>query len=77
MGFGFNIWQTQHAQDQLQAKYIDSSTPTIFVHGWGATLRSEKDMISAAEISGAASRRMIVRVRANGKLAVTGTVKRG
>lgn len=32
-------------------------------------------MISAAEISGAASRRMIIRVRSSGKLAVTGTVK--
>lgn len=75
LGFGFNIWQDQRASDQLKANYIDSSTPTIFVHGWGATLRSEKDMISAAEVSGAASRRMIVRVRANGKLSVTGTVK--
>ncbi|WP_436410137.1 alpha/beta hydrolase [Lentilactobacillus parabuchneri] len=76
MSFGFNIWQTQRAQDQLKTQYVTSNTPTIFLHGWSSSLRSEKDMVSAAEVSGAASRRMIIHVRPNGKLKVTGTIKK-
>lgn len=76
LSFGFNIWQTQRAQDQLKTQYVTSNTPTIFLHGWSSSLRSEKDMVSAAEVSGAASRRMIIHVRPNGKLKVTGTIKK-
>lgn len=76
LSFGFNIWQTQRAQDQLKTQYATSNTPTIFLHGWSSSLRSEKDMVSAAEVSGAASRRMIIHVRPNGKLKVTGTIKK-
>ena len=76
MSFGFNIWQTQRAQDQLKTQYVTSNTPTIFLHGWSSSLRSEKDMVSAAEVSGAASRRMIIHVRPNGKLKVTSTIKK-
>ena len=76
MSFGFNIWQTQRAQDQLKTQYVTSNKPTIFLHGWSISLRSEKDMVSAAEVSGAASRRMIIHVRPNGKLKVTGTIKK-
>ncbi|WP_404807659.1 alpha/beta hydrolase [Lentilactobacillus parabuchneri] len=76
MSFGFNIWQTQRAQDQLKTQYVTSNTPTIFLHGWSSSLRSEKDMVSAAEVSGAASRRMIIHVRPNGKLKVTGAIKK-
>ena len=76
LSFGFNIWQTQRAQDQLKTQYVTSNTPTIFLHGWSSSLRSEKDMVSAAEVSGAASRPMIIHVRPNGKLKVTGTIKK-
>ncbi|QOJ84733.1 alpha/beta hydrolase [Lentilactobacillus parabuchneri] len=76
LSFGFNIWQTQRAQDQLKTQYVTSNTPTIFLHGWSSSLRSEKDMVSAAEVSGAASRRMIIHVRPNGKLKVTGAIKK-
>ncbi len=62
--------------NQLKTQYVTSNTPTIFLHGWSSSLRSEKDMVSAAEVSGAASRRMIIHVRPNGKLKVTGTIKK-
>ncbi len=63
-------------KNQLKTQYVTSNTPTIFLHGWSSSLRSEKDMVSAAEVSGAASRRMIIHVRPNGKLKVTGTIKK-
>ncbi|EHL96464.1 hypothetical protein HMPREF9103_02372 [Lentilactobacillus parafarraginis F0439] len=77
IAIGFSIWQNHQEQERYaQQNYINSNIPTLFVHGWGGTLRSERKMASDAEASGAAQRRMVIRVRPNGKIAVTGTIKK-
>ncbi|EHO45748.1 alpha/beta hydrolase [Lentilactobacillus kisonensis] len=75
LGLGFSIWQTQQNQQALTKRFVNSNVPTLFVHGWSGSLRSEKEIVSSAEISGAATRRMIVRVHSNGRISVTGTIK--
>lgn len=37
-GFG---WRSIH-RAQAAKKYVDSTTPTIFVHGWGSSYRAER-----------------------------------
>ena len=71
---GFSIWHAHQQQvQQINHRYINASTPTLFVHGWSGTLRSEHRVVNAAESSGAASRRMIIRVSATGNVHVVGT----
>lgn len=74
---GLFIWHDHQEQERLaQKNYINSNIPTLFIHGWSGTLRSERKMAADAEASGAAKRRMIIRVRPNGKIKVTGTIKK-
>lgn len=74
---GFSIWHAHQQQvQQINHRYINASTPTLFVHGWSGTLRSEHRVVNAAESSGAASRRMIIRVSATGNVHIVGTVKK-
>ncbi|MBU9790233.1 alpha/beta hydrolase [Lentilactobacillus sp. IMAU92037] len=75
LGFSLSIWHTQENQRALTKRFVNSNTPTLFVHGWSGTLRSEKEIVTSTEISGAATRRMIIRVRSNGRISVIGTIK--
>ncbi|MBZ2201549.1 MAG: alpha/beta hydrolase [Lentilactobacillus hilgardii] len=77
IAIGLFLWHDHQDQERLaEENYINSNTPTLFIHGWGGTLRSEKKMASDAEASDAAQRRMIIRVRPNGKIDVTGTIEK-
>ena len=47
-GFG---WRSIH-RAQAAKKYVDSTTPTIFVHGWGSSYRAERQMANYAKEQG-------------------------
>lgn len=49
--FGLGAWHHSEAA----RKYVQSSTPTIFVHGWGSSAKAETKMTHAAKRAGAAS----------------------
>ncbi|MCY9807099.1 alpha/beta hydrolase [Lentilactobacillus senioris] len=72
LGFCF---QHEQRQKQLKNNYIHSNIPTMFVHGWGGTITSETDMVSAAEKSGSTAKRMVIHVTASGEIKIQGTIK--
>ncbi|PWZ94839.1 alpha/beta hydrolase, partial [Staphylococcus pseudintermedius] len=43
---------TSIANNSKHAKYIDSATPTLFLHGYGGTVNSEKFLVKEAENQG-------------------------
>ncbi|EIU0339432.1 alpha/beta hydrolase [Staphylococcus pseudintermedius] len=43
---------TSIANNPKHAKYIDSATPTLFLHGYGGTVNSEKFLVKEAENQG-------------------------
>lgn len=61
---------------QQQKIHINSDTPTMFVHGWSGTIRSETNMVTAIERSGTATKRMIIHVTPTGQIKVQGTIKK-
>ncbi|GEP24602.1 alpha/beta hydrolase [Lentilactobacillus diolivorans] len=74
---GFSIWHAdQKQQREARENYINSNVPTLFIHGWSGTLRSERHMADYAETTGAGQRRMIIRVRPNGHIAVKGKIEK-
>ncbi len=74
---GLVTWHSSiEQQRENEREYVNSNVPTLFLHGWSGSLKSEREMASATELTGAASRRMIIRVRATGKIKVTGTIKK-
>ena len=53
-------------------KYVYSNTPTLFIHGYGGTLNSTKDLVRAAEKSGAAKKMLTARVTDDGHVKLSG-----
>lgn len=72
LGLSFHHWHNQ----KINNNYINSNIPTMFVHGWGGTIYSEESMATAAEKSGAATKRMVIHVTPSGKVKVQGTLKK-
>ena len=63
-----------NAEKQSQ-KYINSSTPTIFVHGWGSSYHAEEKMVAAAKKVGATNSVIWAEVSPSGKVKLIGTIK--
>ncbi|WP_268912887.1 alpha/beta hydrolase [Lentilactobacillus sp. SPB1-3] len=73
----FALWHSR--PQELKAPdngFVSNNTPTIFIHGWSSSLMAERDMVTSAEVRGVARKRMIIRVRSNGKILVTGDIKK-
>ncbi|GAK47050.1 possible cell surface hydrolase [Secundilactobacillus oryzae JCM 18671] len=61
--------------ERLRRLYTYSHT--LFVHGWTGSIKSEERMVHAAAKSGAAKKRLVIHVKANGKLKYKGHYFRG
>ncbi|WP_295730439.1 alpha/beta hydrolase [uncultured Limosilactobacillus sp.] len=57
-------------------RYINSSTPSVFVHGWGSSYRAETQMANAAKNAGASNSIIRADVSKNGKVKLIGTIKK-
>lgn len=53
---------------KLKKTYSFNSTPTLLVHGWTGSLKSESQMVKTAEKIGVAKTELIIHVKPNGKL---------
>lgn len=72
-GLGLGVWYAHYAQQQtIKHDYSFSSTPTIFVHGWTGTGKSEEPLFASAQNLKIAKRHMIIYVQSNGKLRIKG-----
>lgn len=60
-----------------QKKWINSTTPTIFVHGYGSSSRAENSMVRAAKRAGVTSTVDHAQVAPNGHVILSGPSIRG
>lgn len=65
-----------HSQAQQQ-KWVNSTTPTIFVHGYGSSSRAENSMVRAAKNAGVTSTVDHAQVAPNGHVTLSGPSIRG
>lgn len=70
--FGFKKLRASQQSHQ----YINSSTPTVFVHGWGSSYHSEEDMVQAAKDAGATNSVIRADVSPSGKVTLVGKIKK-
>ncbi|WP_251547661.1 alpha/beta hydrolase [Limosilactobacillus caecicola] len=71
-GFG---WRSLH-RAQAAKKYVNSTTPTLFVHGWGSSYRAERQMVNYAKDQGITSTVVRADVAKSGKVTWHGTIKK-
>lgn len=57
--------------------YINSTTPTIFFHGWGSSYRAERQMANYAKEQGITNTIVRANVAKSGKVTWSGTIKKG
>ena len=57
-------------------KYIKSSTPTIFFHGWGSSAHAEQHMVNAAKRAGVTKTVIQANVNKKGHVTLTGKIPR-
>ncbi|WDT65942.1 alpha/beta hydrolase [Companilactobacillus crustorum] len=67
---GFN----HHAQAVNSDKYIQSSTPTLFFHGYGSSFNAETQMTNAIKDAGVTKTIVRVNVSPNGYVKMIGTI---
>lgn len=60
-----------HRQAQ-EKKWVDSTTPTIFVHGYGSSARAERSMINAARQAGVTRTVVKAQVAPDGRVTLQG-----
>lgn len=60
------------ANRQAQNKWVNSMTPTIFIHGYGSSSRAESSMVNAAERAGVTKTVVNANVDAHGHVTLTG-----
>lgn len=63
------------ANNPKHAKFIDSSTPTLFLHGYGGTLNSLKYLIAQAEKQGVTQDVIIAQVDKQGNVTLKGKLE--
>lgn len=64
-------------QQAKEKKWVASSTPTIFVHGFGSSFRAENSMVDAARRAGVTSTVIQAQVAKNGRVTLNGPSIRG
>lgn len=60
VGFQYHVHAVRH--------YVQSTTPTIFVHGWGSSFHAEEKMANAARDAGVTKTIVRANVDKNGKV---------
>lgn len=65
-----------HAR-QNQDKYVQSTTPTLFFHGYGSSANAEDHMAQAAKQAGVTKTIIRANVTKNGTVNLVGTIKNG
>ncbi len=68
--FSFNTWQQARAAKQ----FVQSPTPTIFVHGWGSSAHAEEKMADAARNAGVTNTIVRANVARNGQVSFNQTI---
>ncbi|UDM32538.1 alpha/beta hydrolase [Lentilactobacillus laojiaonis] len=61
---------------QKSQNYINSPTPTIFLHGWVSSYHAETRFAGASERANAASSSMVIAVHRNGKIKIFGHINK-
>lgn len=69
---GINVKRANAAK-----KYINSTTPTFFVHGWGSSYHAEQHMANAAKRAGATNTIIWANVSKNNKVTFHGNIPKG
>lgn len=71
-GFAFNLNRSRAAK-----QYINSTTPTFFVHGWGSSYHAEQHMTGAAKRAGVTNTVIWANVAKSGKVTFHGNIPKG
>lgn len=66
------LYRTQAAK-----KYVNSTTPTFFIHGWGSSYHAEQHMANAAKRAGVTDTIIWANVAKSGKVTFHGNIKKG
>lgn len=70
--FAVNVNRTRAAK-----QYINSTTPTFFVHGWGSSYHAEQHMTNAAKRAGVTNTVIWANVAKNNQVTFHGNIKKG
>ena len=71
-------WMKQSATTSLNTKdYVQSTTPTLFFHGYGSSVNAEKHMTNAAVKVGVTKTVIRADVDRDGKVSLTGDIPKG
>lgn len=68
---------SKHTEAVNKSNYIQSSTPTIFFHGYGSSFNAETQMTEAIKDAGATSKIVRINVSPNGYAKLIGTIPKG
>ncbi|CAJ1196366.1 alpha/beta hydrolase [Companilactobacillus nantensis] len=68
--FGFS----RHTQAVKKEQYVQSSTPTLFFHGYGSSYEAETQMTDAAKAAGVTKKVVRVNVSPNGFVKLIGSI---
>lgn len=68
---------SQHTQAVNSEKYIQSSTPTLFFHGYGSSFNAETQMTDAIKSAGVTKKVVRVNVSPNGYAKMIGAIPKG
>ena len=68
------VWQHQTAHSS--SRYIQSSTPTLFFHGWGSSAHAERHMVNAIRHAGVTNDVIQANVSKNGEVTLSGHLPR-
>lgn len=71
------LFVTANVSQVRAAKYINSTTPTFFVHGWGSSYHAEQHMTEAAKKAGVTDTVIWANVAKNGQVTFHGQIKKG
>ncbi|WP_426423180.1 alpha/beta hydrolase [Pediococcus acidilactici] len=62
------VYLTGPHRSSTTAKYVQSTTPTLFVHGWGSSFHAEEKMVDAARQAGVTNTVVRADVAKNGQV---------
>ncbi|WP_050755772.1 alpha/beta hydrolase [Limosilactobacillus coleohominis] len=60
------------AKQQAAKQWVNSTTPTIFIHGYGSSYHAEESMVKAAQKAGVTKSVALARVDKNGQVKISG-----
>ncbi len=70
-GVGF-VYRAQAARH-----YVNSTTPTFFIHGWGSSYHAEQHMANAAKRAGVTKTIIWANIAKDGQVTFHGHIKQG